>query len=80
MDRNADIVASLADALGKRLYEAHCEWTLAVFASGERGIVCADWYEMKPDEKANYVRLAEATIREDSLSQLMKRVDPHVHL
>jgi hypothetical protein len=74
MDRNAEIAKALADALGKRLYEAHCEWVMNVFCSGQHGVVFADWYEMKPGEKCPYVELAQRALEDDHLAKLTKRI------
>jgi hypothetical protein len=75
MERDENIVRALADALAKRLYEAHCEWVLNVFNSGRPGILFCDWYEMTPHHKLPYVELATTMLHKDHLAELTKRLD-----
>lgn len=79
MDRNAEIAKALADALAKRLYEAHAEWTIGVFAAGEAGVVVAQWAEMGPIQRDPYVALADRLICEGHLEgcHLIKKIDLH---
>lgn len=74
-ERAQEIAAALAAELGRRFYEAHCEWMLAVF--GGEGVVCALWSELKPEQKFPYIEQATFLLETGHIERnhLMKMIN-----
>lgn len=73
--RSREIAEALAAELGRRFYEAHCEWMLGVF--GSHGVVCAVWDELDPEAKFPYIELADRLLETAHIEShhLLKRID-----